>query len=515
MPTVTYDRFDGGIDLSRPANIQSANRFRVLQNAYITPGKTVKKRPGARYRWSWGPGVKGLFAGNGYLTGFFGMNNPGIQASTAAQFNQSQGRFQTTELRRATGANAVSFVRTAFRFGGHIYVVADTADGTRHFYTEGNGNGTNDVTAADCPHGPYAIGHDKRVFAVSSTGVVRFSKINDAQDWAGTDDAGFLPTNNQIRGAFVPKSLAVFDGKLLVLYSDSAQMWTTASDPLDMAFNRELGVGVTFEDAHANVGSDLFFLSPSGVRSITLQTNSGNAMDLDVGVPVDRLIKSFTTPAYTVFGRYLLSLGQYWLINGNSALVYSFSRTAKVYAWSLYTFPWKIVGAVDFDGSVWLRSEAGDIYELDDEYPYDDDAEYAIALGSSARVPAEWAINFPKVGARLIEVKAQIPFVDFKAPASLKQIMAMDIVATREPVETRNDVVSTYSVEFLFRSQTGQETALGGPVDLYGQSDDTRPDGVVPLGIMAPAISPIITHAAPEHFELSAFLFHFENLGVV
>lgn len=514
MPTVTYDRFDGGIDLSRPANIQSSNRFRVLQNAYVTPGKTVRKRPGARYRWSWGPGVKGLFAGNGFLTGFYGVNNANIQPNAVDGFNQSQARFMPTELRRGTGANQINFIRTAFRFGGYTYIVADTAEGTRHFFTEGNGNGTNDVTDTSCPHGAYAIGHNNRVFAISSTGVVRFSKVTDATDWTGTDDAGFLPTNNQIKGAFAPRSLGTFNGQLLVLYSDSAQLWNTAADPQAMSFDKQLGLGVTFEDAHANVGSDLFFLSPSGVRSITLQNQSGNAMDIDVGAPVDRLIRDFTTPAYTVFGRYLLSLGQYWLINGNAALVYSFSRTAKVYAWSLYTFPWKIAGCVDFDGSVWLRSEAGDLYELDEDYPYDDDADYAVAMGAGARNPNSWSLMFPPEGNRLIEVKAQIPFVDFKAPASIKQIHALDIVSTRTPYQVRQDVQSQYTAEFVFRSQTGQETAIGGPMDVYALDDDTRSEGFVPIGIMAHAVSPIITHSAPEAFELSALVFHFENLGV-
>lgn len=479
----------------------------------MTPGKAVRKRPGARYRWSWGPGVRGLFPGPGCLTGFWGDGND-AQAVTEVPFVQDAGDFVTTRLAHdggATAGNTIEAIHTAFLVAGAMYAVAQTDVGVRHFYASGSAD--NRIEDVNCPNGATAMPIASKVFAGDADGVVRFSATDDPTDWTAADDAGFLPTNRKTRSSLAIAALGEFEGELVASTGDAAQLWTVDPDPELMRFKKTIAVGQVPGDTGANVGADLFFLSPSGVRSIVLNSQNANAMDLDVGVPVDRLARELIAQAEgTLLARFLPSLGQFWLIRGNRALVYSFSRTAKVYAWSEYTFPWAIEGAADFDGAAYLRSTAGDIYALDHDYPVDDDAAAAVAALGEQRDPLAWAEAFPPEGMSVPVVRIRTPFFDFKSPASLKQIHAMDLVTTRTPTLYEGD--ASFEITHLFRSETGAELYEAGPIELTDYPDDSRPHGWIPVGIMAPAVAAIIEHQAPEGFELSALVYHYDNLGV-
>lgn len=508
MPVISFDRFDGGIDLSRPGNVQGSNRFRQLKNCYVTAGKTVKKRPGARFVWTWGSGVKGLFQAPWGLTGFWGAGNSNVEQVTQAAFNQNVDPYRTTQLSRSGTAldNQINWISTAFRFGQFHYVVAATGTGWRHYYT--STEGSNAITDANCPHGSYALSRTSKIFAISDTGVVRYCKTNDPTVWTADNDAGFLPTDRQSKGAFVPTTLGEFQDNLVVFYSDSAQLWETDVDPNNMQFVKSMGIGTRFAEAHAAVGPDLFFLNPKGVRSLVLSSQGGTGQDIDVGMPVDRMIPGFLATQYFVFSRYIASLGQYWLVNGPQVLVYTFSRTAKVYAWSQYTFPWRIQGVAEYNGRAYVRSEAGDIYVMDEDYPFDDYAE------GSVRDPQTWASEMPDRNRRLIECVGMPPMLDFKAPGNYKQIDGIDVIATRSNKAAFDSVDAEYKIDHLYRPDSEEELYLGGPLLLAQLKGDTRSAGFLPLGIMAEALSPRFTHRMPESWELSAILYRFKDLGM-
>ena len=45
MASITFDKFDGGLDLRKGASVSDANKLRVCTNAYVTTGKGIQKRP--------------------------------------------------------------------------------------------------------------------------------------------------------------------------------------------------------------------------------------------------------------------------------------------------------------------------------------------------------------------------------------------------------------------------------------------------------------------------------------
>ena len=72
MPAITFDRFDGGLDVRQLASSADANRLRTLKNAYVTTGRTIRKRPGLRKVADLPTGCKGLFSGLDALWTFSG-----------------------------------------------------------------------------------------------------------------------------------------------------------------------------------------------------------------------------------------------------------------------------------------------------------------------------------------------------------------------------------------------------------------------------------------------------------
>ena len=67
MPSITFNRWDLGIDLRKGAVVSDANRLRDCKNAFITTGMAVQKRPGVVKVATLEPGTKGLFAAFGKL----------------------------------------------------------------------------------------------------------------------------------------------------------------------------------------------------------------------------------------------------------------------------------------------------------------------------------------------------------------------------------------------------------------------------------------------------------------
>lgn len=528
MPSVTFADFDGGIDLTRPSKLQGANRFRSLVNAYITKGKTIKKRPGCKFVWSWGPGVKGFHAIGGALRGYYGAGNTNITQPIVGAFVQSQGKFLVHRLQYgvdATGGyNQVEGISSAFRYNGGQYVVTRTQAGFRHHYFTGSPAIQTDITDVNCPHGSSAVTLQQKVFAVSPTGVVRFTaSLQPGVNYTAPNDAGFLPVNNQTTGSQQPIAVGEFLKKLVVLYPSATQIWNVGPDPQSHSFDQRIAIGSNFEDSHSNVGTDLFFGSTAGVRSVTLNSNAltSSALDLDVGTPVDNLyLEKIKTLSGAVIGRYFPSLGQYWFITGSSALVYSFSRTSKIYAWSEYNFPWAVGGADELDGIVYLRSTDGDIYEFADGYTVDDNASLAVSNTGIARDPTAW-INggMPAAGQSVIELRIRTPFFDMKNPAATKHIEAFDIVSTRENRRASTPYLEEfYEMQFLYRSDSGTggfvgSEFIGGPINMDELPDDTRPHGHLPLGLCAPTFSVDLVHTIPEDIEISALVFHYESMG--
>jgi hypothetical protein len=478
MPAISYSDFSGGLDRRLSINSQDANKLWNLKNAYVTLAKRLKKRPGLKLVASGLTGSYGLESASGALKVFCdtgaAFTPPVVTGLTISRVNLDV---------PASGGGAGSTINRIYYadlFQGYLYVVARYATGAiRHHYVDGAASPIADV---NCPN---TIGITKaasRIFAPNSENV-KYCAAGAARDWTTASDAGFLPAGLQQDTSSTVKACGTFQDSLVVMFDNSAQIWTVAVDPASNALSKRIfGVGTTEPLSLASFFNDLVFLSTFGFRSMTVQAQTNRIDDADVGVPIDPLVQAdiatvaATSDPEAVFGVWISELGQYWAVMDVGAYskvwAYTFSRSSKIACWSEYIFPIEIKAITSLAGKVYLRSTDG-LYEVN-PLQYTDDS-------------------------TLIDVEIQMAFQDAKSPGVAKQIFGADYVTGGSP-----------DVSFLYDPRdTGKESV---PMTIPG---DTRPGDVLPVEIVAPAIAPVFRHSLDEAMSIDAMTLYFNLLGPV
>lgn len=321
----------------------------------------------------------------------------------------------------------------------------------------------------NCPHTAAVVKKASKIFAVDDE-VVRFCKTNNPRDWTEESNAGFLGVGVQQSGAINPTALGEYAGNLVVFFIDSSQVWKVDPDPALMSFIQGVDVGCPYPYGAANMAGDVFFSSYDGVRSITTQSTTGSLIDVDVGSPIDSVLKPYLTTAASVRSFYFRGGGQFWTMIGSTAYVYSFSRTSKISAWSRYTFPFEISDVTEMNGDLYFRS--GDSVYRFEESAYTDSG-----------------VDF--------EVVIEFAYLDFQSPGVLKMITGMDSVMVGEA-----DIAHRFDARSVDLITPG--------VTLSG---DTRPGELTPVEICSVGIAPVLTSRNSLPFELHAITYQFEPLG--
>jgi hypothetical protein len=131
MPrTVTYDRFEAGLDLRKGASVSDANRLRVLTNAYVTNGRAIKKRPCLAHVATLEAGTVGLRGGGGRLNTFYGS----VAVAHANPLFRSN---RVAHPDTATEPELIHFYDT---FLGYGYAAVQYENGTiKHHYIDAGG----------------------------------------------------------------------------------------------------------------------------------------------------------------------------------------------------------------------------------------------------------------------------------------------------------------------------------------------------------------------------------------
>lgn len=469
MPkSITYENFSFGLDLRKGASTSDANRLRVLKNAYVTEGKTIRKRPGTTKIATLEAGTVGLFAGNGKLNTFYGGTGTITHANTLFKANNARNS--------VTPALAITNVHWADVFNGFLYGAVEYSNASiNHHYFDGAAAGATHIADANCPNTKQVTKISSKIWAIGTNGdTVRFTKTNAPRDWTTVNDAGFLPVGLQQSGANQASALGFYTSKLVVFFSDSSQIWQVDVDPAKHAFLQAVDVGSTLPYSHANMAGDVFFLSPAGVRTITRQDVTTNLIDADVGSPIDReLIKGAYISLTNPKAQFYRGGGQYWLYAGNKAAVFTFSRTSGISAWSIYEYPFNLDYLDELNAELYIRS-GNDVYKVDRDVKTDNGVKYSVDI--------------------------ELAFLDFKQPGMLKQIFAMDAV-----------VSGSCEISHRFDSQH-PDLVTNPPVTVVG---DTRPSYQYPVELLATNLAPVIHNYDDQEFELHQLVYFFESLGTV
>lgn len=333
-------------------------------------------------------------------------------------------------------------------------VGATVADGTLTWTAR-----TAAITDAKCPQSKLAFPIASKIFAPYRD-VTRYSSTNNPRDWSAQDDAGFIPTGMHAPTNVEVTALGEFRGRLAIWTASHLQIWTVDPDPRDITiFDSIPGLGTRYPQAATAVSGDLFFVTPLGVRSLSIAAGSQNLQTGDIGTPIDPLIQAKLAGPTLPIGMYYPGNGQYWLSFGNEMFVYSQSRLGKVGAWSRYVFPYAIDDWTHLNGELYLRS--GDkLYRADE------------AATTDAGIGFEGVVWWP--------------YLNRGNPRQDMRLESLDI-----------EGYGSASVSIGYN-----QTNSAAYTTPYTVSADTVPGGTIPIPVTAPSMAVKLTYAPGQSWEL-------------
>jgi len=213
-------------------------------------------------------------------------------------------------------------------------------------------------------------------------------------------------------------------------------------------------------------------LSDYGFRSITTLQLTNNLADIDIGSPVDKLVRESLATNSNVSAFYFYGTGQYMCGIGDKIYVYSVSRTSKIFAWSQYKLPYVIDDFAEHNQKLYLRS-GDNVYVLDDQ---------------------SWTDN-----GQLFETVIQMPYMDMKSPGQLKRIYGIDFVV---------DGTCDFSIAF----DANNEDAHTSFIHVSG---NTRTGGMIPIECCGTEFSIKIKNNDANNFELYSITVYYDVLGAI
>ena len=459
---ITFSDFGVGKDLRKAPSVAEPNRLRQLKNAFITKGKAIKKRPPFDLVTTLESGSTGLVSAKGVLNTFY-------EGSTVSH---AHSLFTANQVDHGSTVTDVSKIHFSDVYDGYIYVSVEYANGDiKHHYLDGST--PTRITDANCPNSKGVIKMEEKFFAIG-TDVVDFCATANPRDWTTSDDAGFIATGRQQRGQESPIGLGQFQKSgLVVFHSDGAQLWNVDPNPQLMVYQQPLsGSQTRYHRAIAPLFTDLFFLSDTGFRSISESIVSDGQQEIDVGSPIDSEIVALLTGSEDPISLFWQKAGQFWCFIGSSAYVYTFSRTAKISAWSVYTLPWTVTAADVLDGELYVR-EGDNVYKAN-------------------RKATDYRDNGTSY-----ELEAQLAYVDVLKPGINKYWQGVDAV------------FSAGSGAVSFRYNPNDETLETSAQTLSG---DTAPGTMTAIEVTSPSISAVIKDSSQNDFQIDELTLYYNEL---
>jgi hypothetical protein len=279
----------------------------------------------------------------------------GVKVQFAALVGHTSGDVWTITISAVVTVTKVHFADV---FNGFIYTSLEYSNGTiTHHYLDGTS--PTRITDANCPNTRGVLKMQQKIFAIDSE-VVDFCATGDPRDWTTGSDAGFIAAGLHQAGNDDARALGQYQQtQMVVFFVDGSQIWTVDPDPANHVYTQALpGAQCRYHRSVASLFQDLFFLSDSGPRSIAENALTSSSSEIDIGSPLDEDFRDILpiVPSDVPFGLFFRAAGQYWVINGDTAYVFTLSKTARISAWSIYEFPWDISDAAELDGLLYFRS---------------------------------------------------------------------------------------------------------------------------------------------------------------
>jgi hypothetical protein len=393
--------FGKGVDVRKTEITAPAGTLRVLDNGFVNAGGEIEKRRRLSLLATVSSAYPGLAAVNNTLY-VFGTDAPGSVTIPAP--------LQYAQL-IPTGGVTVDRILDADVFQSKFFVIARMSDGSvRRFY---------DGVQVTVPGGIAARTYASKVYLVEGS-ILRFSAVNDPDDFLTGTGAGFIDVTTQEAGSADLLGIERYYDLLALLGRRSIQLWSVDPDPDKSQIIETLeNTGLVASQAVARYGNgDVMFLTNTGVRSIRARDSSNSASLTDIGSPIDPIIIERRLSLSESDAERLRAIidpmtGHFWLVWGSKVYVLAQHTATRVSAWSMFDLPYEIDYAVSAGSRVAIRSG-------DQVYIYGGFTSAAAALDNyvpSAELPGEYDATSCVV---------ETPFLDLGRPATTKIFTGLD-----------------------------------------------------------------------------------------
>ena len=499
MKVQSFEDFSGGLDTRKPHNINSKDTLRVLRNAYVTSGQSIRTRPGLRYLGDLKEDAPELENGLGSYNGrlhVFSNTTSGTQIvgeGTEFEIEVYTHKVQYQAERAAesagwqlpnSGSELPGFVSFCGGFNAGMYASIKFGNGRNlHYYlldedmpppsTGTSGSTRHPIQDNNCPHTQEVTIASQKVWAAKENSVA-YSATSSPTDWSTSENAGFLATGDRSPGSSKTTGLGVVSNRLVVFHEDAAQIWATDPDPTKNELEEIIsGMGTRWSESIVAANKDLYFLSDVGIRSIGGQSMYRNMKGSDVGSPIDELVQDhIRSHEGRVDGNFYAGAGQYWITVGDETAVLTKSSRDRLEAWSVYTFAIPFGQMAHVGERLYVR-EGNSLYAMDHQ----------------ATLDGEGKQDAP------FEVTVETPFYSFGTEGQFKQFQSMEAIL--EGFGTIDHCVNPNDND----DRTAQFQLAG----------DSRPHPTIPLGILAPALSTKIVGQSPDLKSINSLIYRYET----
>ena len=482
MPAITFQNFQSGIDLRTSDQVVDSDGLRECNNAYITGGFAVQKRPGLDLisATSLGTDNAGLFYFDSklYVISHTSGSVPTLVGYGVPPVNDV---VRLVLANPDNGSDTVARVWQFLPFNRKLYVVVEYDSGTvKHFY-----DGTV-ITDSGCPHTKSACVHDSKIYAIdenaSGKGFIKYSATGDPTDWSKIRDAsgtlgipaGQETPDEDLIGVFS------FKDQLAVFMENTLQLWKTDPDPalIELVTIIE-NANLKYLNSVGNAGTDVIYLNDLTFESLAQKLYTDTLQSVDIGSSIKPLVSS-QIDTYAASNEpksiYFSGLNQYVCVIEKQIYVYSFSQSNKLAAWSRYSMPETIQDITSFRNYLYIRSN-----------------DYIFCFN-----PSSYQDTKSDATTSSIAVSMESSFQTLKKSGLWKQIFGADAL-----VEGAADVQYKYDS----RAPTTFTTA-------QGISGDSRPGLLLPVELVTTEVGFKITQTANTDMLFSGLTLYFNELGI-
>ena len=430
MGNIWIREFTGGLDARRLQETTAGGVLIVAKDGHINRGGEFEQRAAFVKTYTLPAGLtKGLAATTAGLFVFGAGTAPaGMPAGVSYQ-------------RLDPGDSAtLSKVLSTTLFKGKLAVAAKFSDNDVFDYYDG-------TKITDWPSASgfatFLKTVQQKLYGVAGPNLL-FSAVGDATKFDSGTGHGFIDMSTQATGSEQLTAIAEYQQYIAVFAGRTVQIEFVDPDPANNKLSQTLNnTGTIAPRSVVQFGdNDVFYLDKSGVRSLRARQTINVAFSSDTGNPIDDMIIAklkTMTPAERADSIGIIEPddGRLWMILKDVIYVFSYFTGSKVSAWSTYNPGFNVEDAVEFDGTIYLRS-GDDIYAyggIGDTVVYDDTA-----------------------------AEAWLPYLDANKPSQIKHFNGFDaavrgtweVSASFDPEDEPSDKVATIS-----RSTFGREKMPG------------------------------------------------------